>query len=535
MDSIDEEVYREMRNSSLYFADKVWGLVPQQVKPEYKARYEMGLLMTHEGWQQFVQSVKADWFLPFVKDRNLTWQQTLIMIGYDKARLGLAPKKLSVVSGRGIGKTCTLAILILHFLFVYPDCVVPCTAMTADQLSTVLWPEMARWLDKMPKGMKDMYDWSSEHIRMKESPETWFARARTSSKDRPEALSGVHAENILAVADEASGIDEKVWEMGQGVLTSGNAILIMISNGTRSSGYFYRSHHESKDQYQVFSFSTKDSPVADDAFVQSVIKEYCGTATNEKEYINITEYRVNVLGLFPMQGVMDDGGYVQLFNERDLHFVPYDPEWTPVGRVIGSVDPSGDGQDTSEFAVRSRVRVSIVHSEAVSTPAGLAEKGVTLCDKYKIDPIDFIVDAFGVGHNIAQEMALITSMAKKTPAWRVSPVNVGEKCEDPDEDAQYNNLRAMMYFKFRAWCRGGGEIMESPGLKQELLSLKYKTIGEKKYQMMDKVRMKKEGSRSPNKADAIALTFLRPDKGVRSLFGDILPNNTQEFDPHATM
>jgi hypothetical protein len=533
MKESDVKLYMKMKQDILFFILMIWGLKPQPVKQEYKARYDLGMLQTEQAWQNFVLTVKADWFEPFVKDEMLTWQQVLILEGVNKANNNKASKKITIVSGRGIGKSCTLSLIVLWFLYIYPNCVIPCTAPTSDQLKTVLWAEIARWLDKMPDDIKALYALSSEHIRMKESPETWFARARTSSKETPEALSGVHADNILAVADEASAIDEKVWEMGQGVLTSPNAILIMISNGTRPTGYFYRSHNESKEQYQRFQFSTIDSPVADPKFVESVKTEYCGTAETDDDLKYITEYRVNVLGLFPMQGVMDDDGYVQLFNEKDLHFISYDPEWKPVGRTIGALDPSGDGQDTSEWAVRNRLRVGIVSSEQTSNPKGMAEKSITICDKYNIDPIDFIIDAFGVGHPIAQEIALMTSMQKRP--WRVTPVNVGNKNEDPDDDALYSNLRAMMFFKFRAWCRAGGEIMESPGLRQELLSLRYKVVSNKKYQMMDKVTMRKYGFRSPNKADAIALTFLRPDKGIASILGDSISQIKEEFDPHQTM
>lgn len=533
MEITDAKEYLKMQKDIFFFILCMFGLIPQPVKPQYQARYNLGILQTGKAWQEFVDSVSVEWFEEFKREEMLTWQQCLILHGVNKANNNQASKKLSIVSGRGIGKSTTLSIIVLWFLFVYPDCVIPCTAPTSDQLKTVLWAEIVRWLNRMPESIKAMYDPSSEHIRMKESPATWFARARTSSKETPEALSGVHADNILAVADEASAIDEKVWEMGQGVLTSPNAILIMISNGTRPTGYFYRSHNESKDEYQRFQFSTIDSPVADPKFVQSVVTEYCGTAKDDDDLKYITEYRVNVLGLFPMQGVMDDDGYVQLFDEKDLHFVPYDPEWKPQGRIIGALDPSGDGQDTSEWAVRNRLRAGIMASEQTSNSKGLADRSITLCDMYKIDPIDFIIDAFGVGHPVAQEIALATSMQKRP--WRVTPVNVGNKNEDPDDDALYSNLRAMMFFKLRAWCRAGGEIMESPGLKQELLSLRYKVIGNKKYQMMDKVTMRKYGFRSPNKADAIALTFLRPDKGTPSVLGDVISSISQEFDPHQTM
>jgi hypothetical protein len=41
-----------------------------------------------------------------------------------------------------------------------------------------------------------------------QDPEGAFAVRRTASKDNPEALQGFHAEHLLFLIDEASGIDD---------------------------------------------------------------------------------------------------------------------------------------------------------------------------------------------------------------------------------------------------------------------------------------------------------------------------------------
>jgi hypothetical protein len=43
---------------------------------------------------------------------------------------------------------------------------------------------------------------------------------RTASKDNPEALQGFHAEHLLFLIDEASGIDGIVFEVGMGALST---------------------------------------------------------------------------------------------------------------------------------------------------------------------------------------------------------------------------------------------------------------------------------------------------------------------------
>jgi hypothetical protein len=79
--------------------------------------------------------------------------------------------------------------LILWFLFVYPLAKIPCTATTQHLLWDILWSELRLWLGKMPEQIRNMYEYSADHLRMREAPENWFARAKTATKENPEALS----------------------------------------------------------------------------------------------------------------------------------------------------------------------------------------------------------------------------------------------------------------------------------------------------------------------------------------------------------
>ena len=51
-------------------------------------------------------------------------------------------------------------------------------------------------------------------------------------------------------------------------------LMLMISNPTRLSGYFFRSQTVLKDDFQTFEFSSMDSPIVDYGFVNDIMKEY---------------------------------------------------------------------------------------------------------------------------------------------------------------------------------------------------------------------------------------------------------------------
>lgn len=522
---IDAQEYLKMEQSPLYWIRQTFALVPQPLKEEYRARYAIGLLMHGKAWDKFCASVKPEWFEEYREGLHVTWQQSLALYGVEKALRKEIPARISIVSGHGIGKSTLLAIIILWFLFVHPDCQIACTSPGKEQMYDVLWKELKKWIDKMDKDMGAMYEWESSHIRMKESPQTWFARAKTSSKENTEALAGVHADWVLIAVDEASGVEEPIFETMEGALTSGNILVFLISNGTRSLGYFFDTHHKDSERWQNYSFSSLDSPRVDQKYVDSIVAKYGSDSV---------QYAIRVLGKFPDEGIMDDKGYVQLFNASDLHIVPFDPQWKPVGRTLGALDASGEGQDESEWAIRDGMRAAIVAEEKVSTPASMAVKSITVCDKYDIDPVDFVIDSFGKGSDVSMEIALATSKQKRP--WRVSPVNIGEPCEDPQDKLLYINIRAMIFYKLMLWCRAGGEIMDSPRMKDELLSIRFKRTSTGRIQIMDKVTMKKLGFPSPNKADALSMTFLRPAGGKRSLWGDEELKREQEtFDSSAAI
>lgn len=524
MIEITQEAFKQMQGSPLIFVKQIWGLTPQPLKPQYLARFEVGLLLTGPAWSAFCVGVKPYWFEDYIEGKHLTWQQALVLWGIEKALLGQAPSRISIVSGHGIGKSAIFSILILWFLFVKYESQVACTAPTADQMYDVLWKELKKWIERMPPPIAALYQWESSHVRIKEAAQTWFARAKTSSKENTEALAGVHADWVLIGADEASGIEEPIFETMEGALTSGNTIVFLVSNGTRSIGYFYDTHHKDKLRWQTFSFSSLDSPRVDKKYVQGIIDKYGSDSV---------QYAIRVQGEFPDEGIMDDKGYVQLFNESDLHFVPFNREWKPVGRTKGALDASGEGQDKSVWAVRDKMRAAIVAQEDVSTPAGMAVKSITICDKYDIDPVDFVIDSFGKGADVGMEIALATSKQKRP--WRTFPINTGEPCDDPVDAEQFMNVRAMLFYRLMMWCRAGGELMDSPRLKDQLMSIRFRRTTNGRIQIMDKVSMKKLGFPSPDEADALSMTFLRPDSlQPRSILGDAIPSKL-DFDPHTSM
>jgi hypothetical protein len=76
-------------------------------------------------------------------------------------------------------------------------------------------------------------------------------------------------------------------------------------------------------------------------------------------------------------------------------------------------------------------------------------------------------------------------------------------------DQRYFNKRSEMYFLLAKWVRAGGCLPNDEILRDELLAITYSYQGDK-FRLCDKDDVKEEIGRSPDRADAAALTFAMP-------------------------
>lgn len=155
-------------------------------------------------------------------------------------------QRIAVRAGHGVGKTAWEAWVVIHFLCTRPFPKIPCTAPTKPQLMDVLWPEISKWLMNAPE-LKNYVEWQKTRVSMRAYEDRWFATARTSNK--PENMAGFHEEHLLFVVDEASGVDNRIFETIEGALTTNGSKLVLCGNPTRTSGVFYDAFHQDREMY----------------------------------------------------------------------------------------------------------------------------------------------------------------------------------------------------------------------------------------------------------------------------------------------
>ena len=112
-----------------------------------------------------------------------------------------------------------------------------------------------------------------------------------------------------------------------------------------------------------------------------------------------------------------------------------------------------------------------------------------------------VYDAIGNG-------ADFDSAIKRVPGLHIPliPVMWGQPAKD---DKQYFNQRSECWGRMREWL-DNGEIPDNDELADELVSLDYGYDGKMRIQLQSKKDIKKNGGKSPDRADSLALSFV-PD------------------------
>ena len=120
-------------------------------------------------------------------------------------------RKISIASGHGTGKSTVVCFAILwHILFKFPQKTVV-TAPSSSQLYSALWADLKRWIEALPEVLRDTIEYTSDVVRLKEAPNESFIRASVARLDQPDALQGVHSENVLLCVDESAGVPLSVF------------------------------------------------------------------------------------------------------------------------------------------------------------------------------------------------------------------------------------------------------------------------------------------------------------------------------------
>lgn len=431
---------------------------------------------------QFITLYRADPVL-FVKEvlgvEPDEWQQDFLNA------VASGERKISIRSGHGVGKSTTASWAMLWFLLTRYPVKVVVTAPTSAQLYDALFAELKRWVKELPQPIQELLDVKQERIELKASATEAFISARTSRAEQPEALQGVHSDNVMLVADEASGVPEAVFEAAAGSMSGHNALTILLGNPVRSSGFFFETHNRLKDEWWTRRVSCIDSTRVSKEYVEDMKSRY-GEESNA--------YRIRVLGEFPRS---DDDTIIPMeLLESAKHRDTRAYEDAP---IVWGLDVARFGSDSSVLCKRQS---NVVHTLErwrnldLMQLTGAVVAQYEACD-HKNRPAEILVDSIGLGAGVVDRLRELRLPARG--------INVSES---PAMGGTYLNLRAELWHKAKAWLeKRDCKIPNNEDLIGELATVRYTFTSNGKIKIESKDDIRRRGLKSPDMADAFVLTF----------------------------
>jgi len=398
-------------------------------------------------------------------------------------------RRCSIRSGHGVGKSSCASWLMIWFLLTRYPVKIVVTAPTASQLFDALFAECKRWIKELPTPIKSLLEMKSDRIELGSSPTEAFISARTSRSESPESLAGVHADHVLLVVDEASGVPESVFEAAYGSMSGKDATTILLGNPTRSSGYFYETHTRLRDSWWTKQVSCLDSPLVSPDFIAEMELKY-GADSNAM--------RVRVLGEFPLA---EDDTLISLHSvEQASKRKVEQPEGTP---VVWGLDVARYGDDSSVLCIRQGRHLIELHSWKKLSLMELSGRVLDLLNSADEPPEEILVDSIGLGAGVLDRLRELDISARG--------VNVSES---PAMADRYANLRAELWDLTKQWFNEEVQIPNDDSLIADLTAPRYSFNSSGKMIVESKAETKKRLGRSTDFADSLVLTFASTAAGA---------------------
>jgi len=392
------------------------------------------------------------------------------------------PLFIAVASGHGAAKTAFVAWIIHWFMSCRPHPQVVCTANTESQLNTKTWRELAKW-HKLAAN-QDWFDWTATSYFLRAHPETWKANALPWSEHNTEAFAGTHEENVLVVYDEASKISDRIWEVTDGIFTTKKNIWLVFGNGTRNVGRFYDCFHKFKGKpWKTWNIDSRTCQAANAEYLNRLVEQYGGEDTDQA--------RVRVLGQFPKTATR------QLISSDAVDKCQkHEAEGHDMQPLVMGVDIARFGENSSTICRRQGRKVHEIEVIPKMDLMATAHHVAEAMKKYR--PIQTFVDGSGIGAGVVDRLRQLN--------FAVVDVNGGNSSLNP----RFLNKRAEMWWEMKEAIEGLIELPADQRLKEELTCVEYDYTDKGRIRLDRKSDIQDQYGFSPDRADALAMTYAYP-------------------------
>lgn len=389
----------------------------------------------------------------------------------------------AIASGHGIGKSTEVSWIILWAMSTRVDLRGVVTASTLAQLTTKTWAELALWHKRAVN--KHWFKWTATKFFRIGHDATWFVSAQPNNPHNSDAFAGLHAKDVLVIFDEASGVDDIIWQVAEGAMTTPRAMWFVFGNPTKNTGRF------------------KDCFTTDKRWgTRNIDSRTCKMTNKEELAEQIAHYgidsdfvRIRILGVFPrlgsMQFISSETVDMAMLREHEAEV------YLGLPKVMG-VDVARYGDDKTVITIiQGRKLIEQIKMREKST---MEVAMVVAIQIKKHRPAATFVDGVGVGGGVVDRLHQL--------GYDVIEVNAGSA---PMDDVTYYNKRAEMWGRMRDWLKtadlAGPQREADKELVNSLIGLTYTFDEKERIRLERKKDMKARGLPSPDEADSLSFCF----------------------------
>jgi hypothetical protein len=408
------------------------------------------------------------------------------------------PLRIAVSSGHGIGKSAFLGMITHWGMSTCQDCRIVITANSEPQLKTKTWPEVSKWFRLGINA--DWFDVKEESICCldKGHERTWRTDRLTWSIHNPQAFAGLHnkGKRIIVIFDEASEIDQVIWDVTQGALTDIDTEILWLtfSNPTQNTGAFRECFGRFGHRWKTFQIDSRKVPGTNKEEIAGWIEDF----GEDSDFV-----RVKVRGEFPRAGCNQFISSTAVAACRKYKA----PDQSSFAKVLG-VDVARFGDDSTVITMRQGRKAKVLARYRGLDTAAVTAHVIEFISEH--DPHAVIVDSDGIGNTVFDQLKfqgygrILYEFHGAKPAY--NPV-------------KYFNRRAEVWGLMRDWLNANAEIPDEPQMDMDLTGPQYGFSAQQQIQLEKKDDLKRRGLASPDFGDSLAYTFavniLAPPKRER--------------------
>jgi hypothetical protein len=408
-------------------------------------------------------------------------------------RAAVTHQRMAESCSKGPGKTTADVWRVLWYIATRPHARIAVTSGSEKQLFDTLWPELSKWFSRSFL-LTSWFELGKTRLSHRQAPETWWCSARSWSRSAEEhtagdSLAGLHERYAMIVLDEAAQMPESLLVTAEAVLATGPETRLIVSgNPTSTTGALYRAAVTDNEHWFVTHVSgdpddpERSSRISID-WARSMIERY----GRESPYVE-----VSVLGRFPTSEL-----YTLVSREQVLAAMGrVIPESVTQGfAIVLGVDVARYGLDATVFCLRQGLRVLEIQMHRGLNNMEVAERVCSLIESRQVD--ETFTDA-GAGSGVIDRCRQLGFAVQEVP-FAGSP-----------RDRRFANKRAEMFWDLAEWVKNYGSLQgASAELVEELAAFSY-CYKRDRMQVVDKEEVRAMLGRSPDQADALALTFTWP-------------------------